>query len=81
MYFDLRRKYNFIISPVFVSKITFSVSIFRVLRQKFHQFCLFVAYLALCLINLGKNWRKTIAGDENRLIFAIETTKTARLSK
>ncbi len=71
----------FIIPCVSVSKIKLFISIFMVLRQNFHRFCLFVAYLALCLIIFGKNWPKTIAGDENRPIFATETTKTARLSE
>ena len=41
-----------------------------VLRQDFHRFFLFVAYSVLCLMHFGKNSPKTIAGVENRHIFA-----------
>ena len=61
-----------------MSKITLFESFFRVLRQNFHRFVLFVAYSVLCLKFFGRNSRKTIAGDENRYIFASETTKTGQ---
>ena len=65
----------------YMAKTGVLVSFFRGLRQDFHRFFFFVANSVLSLINFDKNSRKIIADDENRHIFASETTKTARLSE
>ena len=72
---------KWLLEPIAISKNTFFVSFFRGSRQFFHLFSPFVANSVLCLMHFGKNSPKTIAGDENRHIFASETTKTARLSE